>query len=138
MHTGWFHGKFRVKTRFVNLFDKIRGTFWFIPAIMILIAIGIAILAFETDTHVSGTILQELFFLLRIDLANVHSTLTLLSTTEIGVIGGVFSITLVPLTIAISSYGSIVLRAFMRDIGTQRSCSARSAPRSSITPSFCG
>jgi uncharacterized membrane protein len=111
--------KFRIKTRVINLFDKIRGTFWFIPAIMILIAVGIAVLAFEADARVSGTIVQELFFLLRIDQANVHSTLTLLSTTEIGVIGVVFSITLVPLTIAISSYGSIVLRAFMRDIGTQ-------------------
>jgi uncharacterized membrane protein len=50
---------------------------------------------------------------------SARSALTTIGETTIGVIGVVFSITLVPLTIASSQYGSVIMRCFMRDRATQ-------------------
>jgi len=115
------------KTRILDTYDAIRSTYWFFPLIISIIAVILAIVVSHFDQTIPADLIQRLFFVFHINLNNVHSTLITLATAQIGVIGVVFSITLVPLTISTSSYGSVILRVFLRDLSTQIVLGAYSA-----------
>ncbi len=103
----------------LDTYDLIRSTYWFVPLVMSIIAIVLAVGVSHLDQTIPATLIQEIYFVLHINPTNVHSTLVTLATAQLGVIGVVFSITLVPLTMSTSQFGSVILRVFLRDISTQ-------------------
>ncbi len=107
------------KTWLMDTYDKIRSTYLFVPLVMSIIAVILAIGVSHLDQTIPATLIQEIYFVLHIDPTNVHSTLVTLATAQLGVIGVVFSITLVPLTTSTSQFGSVILRVFLRDITIQ-------------------
>lgn len=99
--------------------DSLRSSYWFVPTIM------------TAGAAVSWAVLDALDHLLRATAAHPipwlyydspDATRTLLLAVAgamVGIIGVVFSITMVPLTIAASQFGPRLLRTFLRDTGTQ-------------------
>jgi uncharacterized membrane protein len=79
----------------------------------------LAILLLKIDQQIPNALLDGKWYIFHIDASSVHSLLINIAGTALGVIGVVFSITLVPLTIAASQYGSILIRSFLRDTTTQ-------------------
>jgi uncharacterized membrane protein len=78
-----------------------------------------AILLLNVDQQIPNALLEDKWYIFHIDSSSVHSILINIAGTALGVIGVVFSITLVPLTIAASQYGPILIRSFLRDTTTQ-------------------
>lgn len=94
-------------------FNKLHATFWFVPVLIIIISILLAIGLMYVDQVI--TLSQD--GLARYFLVNsADSARTILSTISgamIGVAGTVFSVTLVVLTLASSQFGPRLIRNFM-------------------------
>lgn len=107
-------GTFGVK-RLLFIWSELKSSFWFLPVLIILGAIGAAVWTIYLD-RVSG---YEPAGAIRIVFtgspASARSVLSTISSAMIGVAGTVFSITLVALTLASSQFGSRLLRNFMHE-----------------------
>ena len=102
-----------------NKWDALRGSYWFIPSLMVILAALVAVGLIEVDRHMVG---PEMIRLPWIHDTGAEGTRALLSTVAgsmITVTGVVFSITIVALTLASSQFGPRLLRGFLRDRSTQ-------------------
>jgi len=114
--------------RFRNFWDNVRATYWFVPAVMTVLAAIAALTVYWVDQSMPTYLLQDKWYVFYPQsVAEARSVLSTIGETSLGVIGVVFSITLVPLSITSGQYGSIVLRTFLRDRGTQFVLGAYSA-----------
>jgi uncharacterized membrane protein len=114
--------------RLKNFWDNVRATYWFVPAVMTLLAAIAAMTTYWLDQSIPTYLLQDKWYVFYPQsIAEARSVLSTIADTSLGVIGVVFSITLVPLSITSGQYGSIVLRTFLRDRGTQFVLGAYSA-----------
>ncbi len=98
-----------------NLLEKLNSSFWFIPILMLLITIGLAIGLIYLDSQVQFSHDGALQYLLPASVDSARSILTIIAGAMIGIAGTVFSITLVVLTLASSHLGSRLVRNFMYD-----------------------
>jgi uncharacterized membrane protein len=106
--------------RMRDLGDRVRATYWYLPTLMTVLAAVSALVIFWIDQAIPIYLLQDKWYIFRPDnLAEARSVLTGIASVSLSVVGVVFSIILVPLSIAATQYGSIVLRSFLRDRGTQ-------------------
>ncbi len=105
--------------RLTDLLDRLRSTYIFVPAVMMVIAFLLAHLITYLEGIIPSSIFEVLWYFFHVSPGTLNGTLITYTTTELGVIGVVFSVTLVPLTMASSQYGTILLRAFLRDIRAQ-------------------
>jgi len=97
----------------------IRSSLWFVPTLIVLIAVALAFGLIEVDKHVDRQ-LQDWWP--RVFVAQAEGSRAMLSTIagSMATIAGVaFSITIVALALASSQYTSRVLRNFMRDPANQ-------------------
>jgi uncharacterized membrane protein len=114
--------------RLRDFWDNVRATYWFVPSLMTLMAAVAALTMFWADQTVPNYLLQDKWYVFHPEsIAEARTVLNTIADTSLGVIGVVFSITLVPLSITSTQYGSIVLRSFLRDRGTQFVLGAYSA-----------
>jgi uncharacterized membrane protein len=107
------------KMRLLDLLDRLRSTYIFVPAVMMLLAFLLAHLLTYLEGRIPYSLFETLWYFFHISPGVATGYLINLTSTELGVIGVVFSVTLVPLTLASSQYGTILLRAFLRDIRAQ-------------------
>ncbi|MEX0982821.1 MAG: DUF2254 domain-containing protein [Bacteroidales bacterium] len=93
--------------------NELKATFWFVPVLIILFSILLAIGFVYTDqvVTISGEGLGRFFFVHSVDSA--RSILSTISGAMIGVAGTVFSVTLVALTLASSQLGPRLIKNFM-------------------------
>ena len=93
--------------------SELKATFWFIPVILILTSILLAISLVYIDGRISFSKdgLARFFFVNSSDSA--RSILSTISGAMMGVAGTVFSITLVALTLASSQFGPRLIKNFM-------------------------
>jgi uncharacterized membrane protein len=106
--------------RLRNFWDSVRATYWFVPAVMTLLAAVLALTMFGVDQGIPNYLLQDKWYIFHPEtIVEARTLLNTIADTSLGVVGVVFSITLVPLSITSTQYGSIVLRGFLRDRGTQ-------------------
>ena len=110
--------------RLRNFWDNVRATYWFVPAVMTLLAAVLALTLFWVEQTIPNYLLQNLlqnkwYIFPPVSITEARGELNSIADTSLGVVGVVFSITLVPLSITSTQYGSIVLRSFLRDRGTQ-------------------
>ncbi len=96
-------------------FNHVRSTFWFVPGLIILGAIALAIGLIETSTSFDQKLLARWPLLFGAGAAGSRGLLTAIASSMITVAGVVFSITIVALSLASSQYTSRVLRSFMSD-----------------------
>ncbi len=108
-----------MKTRLLNIWEKLRSTFWFLPASLTLGAVGLSFALVALDNYFYN---RGIPFVGVIQLNQPAGARLLLSTVAgsmITVAGVVFSITIVALSLAAGQYGPRLLRNFMRDTGNQ-------------------
>ncbi|RMF40470.1 MAG: DUF2254 domain-containing protein [Planctomycetota bacterium] len=105
-------------TRIINRWDRVRNSFWFIPGALSLAGIGLAL----GSTWLRGPAaswIVDLFPWIAVSTSAARASLATISSAMVSIVGIVFSVTLVTLSIASSQYGSRLLRTFMSDTFTQ-------------------
>ncbi|HEU4604415.1 MAG TPA: DUF2254 domain-containing protein, partial [Steroidobacteraceae bacterium] len=101
--------------RLLNVWQRLTGSLWFVPGVIVFGAVAVAILLVDASTHVDTTTLAAYP---RIFGATPESSSKMLSTIAgaiITVAGVTFSVLVVAVAQASSQYTPRVLRNFMRD-----------------------
>jgi uncharacterized membrane protein len=102
-----------MKTRLFYMWEIIRASFWFLPLLIILMAIAAALTLIYVDTVYHEELSERLFMIFSGTAQSARSVLSVIAGAMLGVAGTVFSITLVALTLASSQFGPRLLRNFM-------------------------
>lgn len=103
-----------------NFWEYLRSTLWFVPALIVIFAIVLAVALIQADASVQGMRLADRWP--RVFGSSADGARELLSTiagSMMTVVGVTFSITVVALVLAASQYTPRVLRNFMRDRSNQ-------------------
>ena len=95
--------------------QEMRASFWFVPAVIVLAAVGLATGLIALDAKVELHFDKKWPLLFGAGAAGSRGLLTAVASSMITVAGVVFSITIVALSLTSSQYTSRVLRNFMRD-----------------------
>ena len=95
--------------------QEMRSSFWFVPAVIVLGAVGLATGLIAVDATVELHVDKKWPLLFGAGAAGSRGLLTAVASSMITVAGVVFSITIVALSLTSSQYTSRVLRNFMRD-----------------------
>ncbi|MBD3674945.1 MAG: DUF2254 domain-containing protein [Planctomycetaceae bacterium] len=116
-----------MRIRLLNLWDHFRASFWFLPTIVISITILTAFILPQVDHWSHSWIVTYLPWLTTSrDVALL--LLSNIASSMITVAGIVFSLTVLILSNASSSYGSRIMRTYMQDPVTQFAIGAFVAP----------
>jgi uncharacterized membrane protein len=108
-----------MKKYILKLWDNLQTSYWFVPSIMIAIAVLCWIGTNTLDQNLSTREEKVVAWLYIDEVAAMRTMVFTVAGTIIGIVGVVFSILMVPLTIAASQFGPRLLRTFLRDTGTQ-------------------
>jgi uncharacterized membrane protein len=108
-----------MKNRLYAFWDRLSASYWFIPALMAVIAVVLSIVAVQLDERV-GHELRWVTGLVYVDsVEGARAVMSTVASSMITVAGVVFSLTMVVLSLTSQQYGSLVLTYFMRDRGNQ-------------------
>ena len=116
------------KTKLYNIWLAIQSSLWFIPSVMILLAISLSFVSIWFDREMEYEILVQVIQLeedsilsnfLIVGPEGARSVLSTVAGSMITVAGVTFSITIVTLTLASSQFGPRLLTNFMQDKSTQ-------------------
>jgi uncharacterized membrane protein len=99
--------------------EKLRASYWFIPAIMVTISIALSFIVIAIDEAFPIRLQDILGWIDISDPSGAYSFLSTVSGAMIGVTGVTFSITIVALVQASSQFGPRLLNNFLRDRGNQ-------------------
>jgi uncharacterized membrane protein len=108
-----------VKALLLKYWDRIRSSFWFVPATLACLAVVLAVAAVEFDKAVPDDWLQGLGWSYTGGADGASLVLGTIAGSMIAIAGTVFSMTLVVLSLASSQLGPRLLRNFMRDTANQ-------------------
>lgn len=98
---------------------NIRASLWFVPGLCVMFAAGLAVVLVQIDDARNFEWLQDWPLLFGAGAAGARGLLETVASSMITIVGVVFSITIVALSLASSQYTSRVLRNFMRDTSNQ-------------------
>jgi uncharacterized membrane protein len=107
------------RTRIVDAWDRIRGSFWFLPALMALAAAVLAFGILALDRGAAGRWIASHGLGYGGGAEGASTVLQTIASSMMTIAGVVFSMTLVALSLASSQFGSRLLRNFMRDTTNQ-------------------
>jgi uncharacterized membrane protein len=99
--------------------SNLRGTFWFVPTLIVALSIVLAVGLIEADSSGSRAWMADWPRLLGAGAAGARGVLATIAGSMMTVVGVTFSMTLMTLALASSQYTSRILRNFMRDRVTQ-------------------
>lgn len=102
-------------SRVLQIWADVRGSFWFLPSVIIVGSVLLAIGLVELDTYVDNDVLNRWPRMFVASPDGARNVLGTVAASMVTVAGVVFSITLVVLSLASSQYSSRVLRNFMLD-----------------------
>jgi len=108
-----------MRARLEQLLDRLRTGFWFVPSLMIGLAIVFALLLLWVDGKVDPGINASLAWAYSGGPEGARSLLSTIAGSMITAASVTFSLASVAISIASQQYGSRVLRNFMRDRVTQ-------------------
>ena len=108
-----------MKGRVFAVWDALRTSFWFVPALMVLASIALAYLLTSLDARLQPADLAGLGWIYTGSAEGARSMLSTIAGSMLTVAGLSFSITIAALTLASSQFGPRLLRNFMRDTGNQ-------------------
>lgn len=108
-----------MKVTLFDLWEALHTSFWFIPALMTVAAIGLSYGLVAVDSALREARVDEIEPLWTGGAEAARQLLATIAQSMITVAGVVFSITIVVLTLASSQFGPRLLRNFMRDRGNQ-------------------
>lgn len=107
------------KAQLRTIWEDLRASYWFLPLCLSLLAVVLATLLFLVDEWIPNRTLTRALLVAHLEPESVRTTLLGIASGAVGIVGVVFSVTLVPLTIASSQFGPVLLRNYLRDLGTQ-------------------
>ena len=108
-----------MKVNLLKYWDRIRTSFWFLPAAMAAGAVALSFATVELDRAAEDRWLDAADWAYAGGAEGASSVLETIAGSMITVAGVVFSLTLVALTLASSQFGPRLLRNFMRDTTNQ-------------------
>lgn len=103
----------------LNLRDRLRSSYWFVPLLMTGGAILLAVVLLWADALIPNEWLSDVTFIYHSNATDERALMLAIAGLMIAVVGVLFSITMVPLTLAASQFGPRLLRNFLRDTTTQ-------------------
>ena len=107
-----------MKTRLLHIWEVLTSSYWFVPAMMIVAAVVLAMIMLAIDGRYANTV-REVGWFYGGGADGARALLATIAGSVVTVAGVVFSITIATLTQASSQFGPRLLRNFMRDTGNQ-------------------
>lgn len=104
-----------MNAQLIKLWDRLRSSFWFLPALMSAAAVALAVGGTALDGSVQSKLLQSMPWAYTGGAAGASLVLSTIASSMVTIAGVVFSMTLVALSLASSQLGPRLLRNFMRD-----------------------
>ncbi len=108
-----------IRTFLSTVWEKLSASYWFLPSLLALGAIGLSALTLHIDKSVNTESARHAAWIWAGGPEGARNVLATIASSTITVAGVVFSITVVTLTLASSQFGPRLLRNFMNDWGTQ-------------------
>lgn len=108
-----------MKALLLKYWDRLRSSFWFVPAAMACLAAALALSAVAIDEAAGDDWLQRLGWSYSGGAEGASLLLGTVAGSMIAIAGTVFSMTLVAMSLASSQLGPRLLRNFMRDTANQ-------------------
>lgn len=105
--------------RFSQLLVQVHSSLWFVPAVVILASVLLALGLVEVDRHADDVLRRRWPRLFDVEAEGARSMLSAIASSMATVAGVAFSITMVALALASNQYTSRVMRNFMRDRANQ-------------------
>ncbi len=99
--------------------EELRTTLWVVPSILVVVAVVLFIVTFEIDLAAYHHDLTLPFWIRTGSPDADRQVLIAIAAAVITVVGVVFSITILALTLASQQFGPRMLRNFVRDVGNQ-------------------
>ena len=109
----------RVTLPFLQLWRSFRASYWFVPSLMVVIAIVLGALMVWLDSGPAGGLLDAIGWYQKSKPEGAREVLSAIAGSMITVAGVVFSITIVAISFAANQYGPRILTNFMSDRGNQ-------------------
>lgn len=106
-------------TKFGKLLDSLHSSFWFIPTLMVVLAIGLSLITIGIDQQLEADIIGNLGWAYALGPNGSRAILSAIAGSMVTVATTAFSITIVALQLASSQFGPRLLRNFMQDTGNQ-------------------
>ncbi len=108
-----------MKACLVSWWDSLSASFWFVPALIVVAAIGLSFAMIELDRLAQDRVMQTVRWVWSGGPDGARGLLSTIAGSMITVAGVVFSITIVSLTLASSQFGPRLMRNFISDKGNQ-------------------
>jgi uncharacterized membrane protein len=108
-------------TRFRAIWQEINASYWFYPALFVILALLLAAVTTWLDETAAAGWLEENVFLRPAQPQSASTMLNVIAISMMGVASTVFSITIAAVVYASGSYGPRLLNNFMEDRGNQLS-----------------
>ena len=108
-----------MKIHLVQIYNRLRASYWFLPAVMTVGAIVLSIVTIYVDNRLGGAWIDALDWLPANRPEGARSVLSSISGSMITVAGVTFSMTLVSVSFASAQFGPRLVGNFMRDTGNQ-------------------
>ncbi len=105
--------------KFKQLWSTLRSSFWFVPSVIVVVSIGLAVGLIEVDSAWSGRWMARWPRLFGAGAEGARGMMSTIAGSMMSVVGVTFSMILVVLALASSQYTSRVLRNFMSSRVTQ-------------------
>lgn len=102
-----------------KLWDSLHSSFWFVPTLMVVLAIGLSFLTIKIDQSTETDIIGELGWAYSLGPSGSRAILSAIAGSMVSVATTAFSITIVALQLASSQFGPRLLRNFMQDTSNQ-------------------
>lgn len=109
----------RLRSMLSILREQLTSSYWFLPALMALGAIALALSMLRLDGEVKQHQIQRLALVYSGGSDGARAVLSAIATSMMSVAGTVFSISITTLTLASQQFGPRLLTNFMRDRGNQ-------------------
>lgn len=104
---------------FINAFQKTRSSYWFLPTVLVLLTLIAAQLTLYVDRSPSSVFYIWPDGWQKTEVDGARATLSVIAQSVLGVVGVMFSVTIVAVSFASGNFGPRLIGNFMRDRGTQ-------------------
>lgn len=108
-----------MKLQVFKYWNRLRSSFWFVPAIMAAVAVALALVGVAVDTPLTEWLTLHVGWTFTGGAEGASAVLGIIAGSMITIAGVVFSMTLVALALASSQLSPRLLRTFMRNTSTQ-------------------
>ena len=105
--------------RLNTIWQKLLGSYWFIPIACIVAGILLAPILLAIDEHFDREMVRDISFAFTGDADAARAIMTAIAGAVLGVAGTTFSITIAVLSMASSQFGPRLLRNFLTDTSNQ-------------------